>query len=385
MDPDTSTVSTVQEPRLVPAPAPVPVLVLEARAVPQLQPETHPAPEPGVDSAPETEAESESEYDSDSRFEFDSGTETETQQNQQTPVEYRYHEYNFGAPDINWIRWLSELGPENAEPAENPDHDAGHGDEDEDDMEWNPSNPPENDDMDVDPDAASSSSSSRVVTDPAREVQSQENNDAAVDDETAEDEGSRPLTADDIRQLKEMALMTYPSCRFVELPQFKQFLRSLTKEQLVRFLRCEWKLKSASVMKVKTITTFTVQHPDPAVRDAIVAACGESVEENWEHRRDNDDEVGEARFDILPVLRAKSDESLRELARKEFVRMYTYRIIRWMTLTRFIDQISLAELYGSAVVLGGLDGRGFGLDSEDWCRIVASNHPVPRGQARDEA
>jgi hypothetical protein len=113
----------------------------------------------------------------------------------------------------------------------------------------------------------------------------------------------------------------YTSRRFVQPPQFKGFLANLSKDQLVDCPHSAWRLSSASVQKVKTTTTFAV--PNPALRETIVAACGDSVGESFE----NDCDDAQNQFDLVPVLRAKREKTLRELVGKEWVALHTYEII----------------------------------------------------------
>jgi hypothetical protein len=96
----------------------------------------------------------------------------------------------------------------------------------------------------------------------------------------------------------------------VKRPQFKSFLANRSKGQLVDCLHSAWRLRSAPVKKIKTITTLpsSTQILLCGMRKTILAACGDSVEESFE----NDYNDAQSQFDLVPVLRAKSEKTRRE-------------------------------------------------------------------------
>ncbi|RDW65697.1 uncharacterized protein DSM5745_09436 [Aspergillus mulundensis] len=304
------------------------------------------------------------------------------------PTEYFYHEYRFGPRDIDWSKWGIDLlkfpTVRSDSPAEGDDYDE---EEDEDwlsedeDLEDNCEEEDESwraeifeDDCEADG-RSDASSVSEYEDEPEDEEEAHSSN---LDDQGDDNDGmGRTLTDADVRQLKRFAILTYPGSRFIELPQFKRFLTKVRREQILWILGRHWDLEAASATKVKRVTTFTIQHPDPAKQKIIAAACGNSMEETWDqdpdNDNDNDDEnEDDSPFDVLRILRAKDDATLRELVRNTFTQMHAYETLRYFVPGGFGNEAYMAELYGSAVVLGGENGEGFGLDSEDWWERVSS-------------
>ncbi|KAL4914498.1 hypothetical protein BDW62DRAFT_204514 [Aspergillus aurantiobrunneus] len=223
----------------------------------------------------------------------------------------RYHEYTFGKRDIHWDQWLYKDDPrdvaaDNSEEPILPDGDeefvAG----------------PENEG------AGEAEASDASSSDDEKSWESDCNTDS-------HSEGKR-ITEDDMTFAKRLAVLTYPGEQFVQLPQFKRYLAELSREDMLSILRRDWELDKAVAKRVRVVTTFTFTHPSRRMQRIIERACGGTLEEE-----------SEAEFDLDQALRAKD-------------------ILAEMFPGDGIHDAFVAELYGSAIVVGGPGGKGYGLE-----------------------
>lgn len=253
----------------------------------------------------------------------------------------RYHEYTFGKRNIHWDKWLHEDDARDVVADNSEEQVLPEGDE-----EYVP---------ELENEGASEASGE---AEPSDASSSDDNDDDDEDSKGSHDDtehhDGKPITEQAMTLAKRLAVLKYPGDQFIQLPQFKRYLAELSKEDMVSSLRRDWDLEEAVATRTKVVTTFHFTHPSRSKQRIIERACGGSLEER-----------GEAVFDMVQALRAKDVESLRRLVRDAFSKRAGDTILAEMFPEGAIHDAFLAELYGSAIVVGGPKGKGYGLECED--------------------